>query len=143
MTRHRGEPGRCYTSALAAVGAAAELAWRNPGLEVRRDTRRGPCEHALGRRFRRYREHVDQPLRREEFRIAQPQRSQVADDALPVGRREPLVGDLSDLGCVKAGPDLGDFRPRGPESQELIEVSRCADLLPRYRAVNRDLVTDD
>ena len=75
--------------------------------------------------------------------IAEPQRREVGDDALAVDRPQPLGRHLAHLRRVQAHPDLLRVRLRRPELQELLEVARPFDLLPRHRAVHGDLVAGD
>src|SRR5262249_26290205 len=56
---------------------------------------------------------------------------------------QAFVGDLPDLRRVEAVPDLLDLRACAPEVEELAEVARAIQLLPRHGAVNGDLVTND
>ena len=72
-----------------------------------------------------------------ELRVPEPQRQQIVDDALAIGRQQPLGRHLAELRRVQADPDLLDFRAPGPEGEELVDVSRPVHLLARDRAVDR------
>ena len=64
-------------------------------------------------------------------------------DLQPVGRRQPLCRDLTDLRRVQADQDLPHGGLGDPEPDELFEVAGPADLLPRHRTVHDDLMPRD
>src|SRR5581483_6612951 len=129
VARNGRQARRRDAAALRAIGRAAILARRDLRRQVGREGHGRLREDAVVGRGWRLRIHLEQTLRQRELRELQPERHQVGDDALAVGGTKPLLRHFADLRRVEAVPDLFDFRPRGPELQELLEVAVAIYLL--------------
>ena len=129
--------------ATGTVGVATELTRGNDLLEVGQHARGGLRENAFIWRIRRGGIRLDQAFRHRELGKLGPKIHQLCYDLQPVGRRQPLCRDLTDLRRVQADHDLPHGGLAGPEPDELFQVAGSADLLPRHRAVHDDLMPKD
>ena len=120
------QPGRRDAAAVRAIGRPAELARRDPVLEVRRDTGASSARRCSRRAtWAGSRTPLIRPRGICSFWYAG--RSAIRSvTTRSRSRAELLVGRFADLRRIQTEPDLLDVVARGPEADELLEIAVAA-----------------
>jgi len=132
-----------YAATLRAVGIAAKLAGNDPGLEVGAEGVSGLGEDALGRRAGRSEKLPDHGFEHVELGMELAKAQKVFDGLVALGQREDFGSHRPFLRGEEAHPNLRDLFARGPDVEEVGQITGALHHLAGNGAVDGNAMPGD